>query len=86
MRQNPVLVWYADWQCLCPGGRNDMIVLRGIAQRMFICNRWFQCRQAAAGQIWRSCAMISEKVAKLLNEQINKEFYSAYLYLDVSNF
>ncbi len=30
--------------------------------------------------------MISEKVAKLLNEQINKEFYSAYLYLDFSNF
>ncbi len=30
--------------------------------------------------------MISENVAKLLNEQINKEFYSAYLYLDFSNF
>ena len=30
--------------------------------------------------------MISEKVAKLLNEQINKEFYSAYLNLDFSNF
>lgn len=26
------------------------------------------------------------KVAQLLNEQINKEFYSAYLYLDIANF
>ncbi len=26
------------------------------------------------------------KVARLLNEQINKEFYSAYLYLDIANF
>ena len=29
--------------------------------------------------------MLDQKVAKLLNEQINKEFYSAYLYLDFSN-
>lgn len=28
--------------------------------------------------------MLNEKVAKLLNEQITKEFYSAYLYLDFS--
>ena len=28
--------------------------------------------------------MLNEKVAKLINEQINKEFYSAYLYLDFS--
>lgn len=28
--------------------------------------------------------MINSKVAALLNEQINKEFYSAYLYLDFS--
>ena len=28
--------------------------------------------------------MLSEKVAALLNEQVNKEFYSAYLYLDFS--
>ena len=26
------------------------------------------------------------RVKKLLNEQINKEFYSAYLYLDFSNY
>jgi ferritin len=30
--------------------------------------------------------MLNEKVTKLLNEQINKEFFSAYLYLDMSNF
>ena len=30
--------------------------------------------------------MLDKKVAGLLNEQINKEFYSAYLYLDFSNY
>ena len=30
--------------------------------------------------------MMNTKVHKLLNEQINKEFYSAYLYLDFSNY
>ena len=29
---------------------------------------------------------MNEKVAFLLNDQINKEFYSAYLYLDMANF
>lgn len=29
---------------------------------------------------------MDEKVAALLNDQINKEFYSAYLYLDIANF
>ena len=29
---------------------------------------------------------MNEIIAKLLNEQINKEFYSAYLYLDISNY
>ena len=29
---------------------------------------------------------MNERVHKLLNEQINKEFYSAYLYLDFSNY
>lgn len=29
---------------------------------------------------------MNEKIATLLNEQINKEFYSAYLYLDISNY
>lgn len=30
--------------------------------------------------------MLNEKVSKLLNEQINKEMYSAYLYLDIANY
>ncbi len=30
--------------------------------------------------------MLDAKVAELLNAQVNKEFYSAYLYLDFSNF
>ena len=30
--------------------------------------------------------MLNAKVHKLLNQQINKEFYSAYLYLDFSNY
>ena len=29
---------------------------------------------------------MNEKVAKLINEQITHEFYSAYLYLDFANF
>ena len=29
---------------------------------------------------------MNEKIAALLNQQITKEFYSAYLYLDMSNF
>ncbi len=29
---------------------------------------------------------MNETIARLLNEQINKEFYSAYLYLDMANF
>ena len=30
--------------------------------------------------------MLDKKVVKLLNEQVNAEFYSAYLYLDFSNY
>lgn len=30
--------------------------------------------------------MLDAKVATLLNEQVNKEFFSAYLYLDFANF
>ena len=30
--------------------------------------------------------MLNQKVRDLLNQQINKEFYSAYLYLDISNY
>lgn len=30
--------------------------------------------------------MLNQEVVKLLNEQINKEFYSAYLYLDMADY
>ncbi|MDO4285650.1 MAG: ferritin [Eubacteriales bacterium] len=30
--------------------------------------------------------MMTEKVSALLNDQVNKEFYSAYLYLDFANY
>ena len=30
--------------------------------------------------------MLNEKIAELLNNQVNKEFYSAYLYLDFANY
>lgn len=30
--------------------------------------------------------MLGTKVIELLNDQINKEFYSAYLYLDIANY
>jgi len=30
--------------------------------------------------------MLDSKVVELLNQQVNKEFYSAYLYLDFSNY
>ena len=30
--------------------------------------------------------MLDKKVVELLNQQVNKEFYSAYLYLDMANF
>jgi len=30
--------------------------------------------------------MLDKKVAELLNDQINKELYSAYIYLDMANF
>ena len=29
---------------------------------------------------------MNDKIAALLNQQINKEFYSAYLYLDIANY
>jgi ferritin len=30
--------------------------------------------------------MLNKKITELLNSQINKEFYSSYLYLDISNY
>lgn len=35
--------------------------------------------------ILEGTAMLSKKVIELLNQQVNKEFYSAYFYLDISN-
>lgn len=36
---------------------------------------------------WKgSISMLDKKVSALLNTQVNKEFYSAYLYLDFSNY
>ena len=35
--------------------------------------------------LWRR-SILNANVSKLLNEQINKEFYSAYLYLDFANY
>jgi ferritin len=32
------------------------------------------------------CPMLNKEVVTLLNEQINKEFYSAYLYMDMANY
>lgn len=34
----------------------------------------------------KECAILSKKVADLLNNQVNKELYSAYLYLDFENY
>ena len=34
----------------------------------------------------RYITMLEKKVADLLNQQVNKELYSAYLYLDFSNY
>ncbi len=30
--------------------------------------------------------MLNKKIAEMLNDQVNKEFYSAYLYLDFANY
>ena len=30
--------------------------------------------------------MLNPEVSKLLNEQVNKEFFSAYLYMDMANY
>jgi len=30
--------------------------------------------------------MLNNKIAKLINEQVNKELYSGYLYLDFANY
>ena len=35
---------------------------------------------------WTEGIVMEATVSALLNQQINKEFYSAYLYLDMANF
>lgn len=37
-------------------------------------------------QTQKGMGKMDQNVTRLLNEQINKEFYSAYLYLDIANF
>ncbi len=39
---------------------------------------------AGTNQNWRFC--MDKKVAELINTQVNKELYSAYLYLDFANY
>ncbi len=39
-----------------------------------------------AGFCRKEFFMLDKKVIELLNDQINKEFYSAYLYLDMANY
>ena len=43
------------------------------------------CREQEKTILWRRSIM-NANVSLLLNEQINKEFYSAYLYLDFANY
>ena len=43
------------------------------------------CREQEKTILWRRSIM-NTNVSLLLNEQINKEFYSAYLYLDFANY
>ena len=46
----------------------------------------FSCCQEYDVARKKECAMLSKKVAGLLNNQVNKELYSAYLYLDFENY
>lgn len=41
-------------------------------------------KSVTRAEIWSPVNIRDAKVAQLLNEQVNKEFYSAYLYLDFS--
>ena len=64
----------------------------GVAARLFALLRCVDhLGEAKASRVFSSnekeCIfMLDAKVAALLNEQVNKEFYSAYLYLDFANF
>ena len=50
---------------------------------LFITHRPYTPRNTIVGQGARN---MDKKVYELLNDQINKEMYSAYLYLDMANF
>ena len=52
-------------------------------RHLFIANRPYAPRNTIVGQGARN---MDKKVYELLNDQINKEMYSAYLYLDMANF
>ena len=52
-------------------------------RHLFITNRPYTPRNTIVGQGARN---MNKKVYELLNDQINKEMYSAYLYLDMANF
>jgi ferritin len=49
-----------------------MIVYKSMVSRLAIKNKHFSTKEPS---------MLSDKMAQALNEQVNKEFYSAYLYL-----
>ena len=52
-------------------------------RHLFIANRPYTPWNTIVGQGARN---MDKKVYELLNDQINKEMYSAYLYLDMANF
>lgn len=46
-----------------------------------------KCGRIKTGNaLQKGCVTMDNKVANLINEQINKELYSAYLYLDFANY
>ena len=49
-------------------------------------HRAFHKGCAALFLLQKVCVTMDNKVANLINEQINKELYSAYLYLDFANY
>ena len=55
---------------------------RNIILRISIQNSWLL--NYVTFTVYGEAKMISEKINEILNEQINKEFYSGYLYLSMS--
>lgn len=48
--------------------------------------RIINCKQENKCIKRKEIYMLNQEIAKLLNDQINKEFYSAYLYMDMANY